>query len=45
MKHHSKLENRLVENRVIEIKLKTTSEKPPLVQGPFATDVAGTLAS
>jgi len=29
-----------VENRVIEIKMKTTSEKPPSVQGPSATDVA-----
>lgn len=29
MKHISKLENIFFENRVIEIKLKITSEKPP----------------
>ena len=45
MKHHSKLENRIVENKVIGIKLKTTSEKPPSVQGPSTTDVVGMLAS
>ena len=45
MKYHSKLEKRFAENKVIEIKLKTTNEKPPSVQGPSATDVAGMLAS
>lgn len=45
MKYHSKLENILVENKVVEIKLKTASEKPPSLQGPFATDVARILAS
>ena len=45
MKYHSKLENKLVENRVIEIKLKTTNEKPPSMQGPSITDVTGMLPS
>lgn len=45
MKYHPNLENRIAENRIIEIELKTTKEKPPSVQGPFATDVAGMLSS
>ena len=45
MKYHPNLENRFAENRVMEIELKTTNEKPPSVQGPSATDVARMLAS
>ena len=45
MKYHPNLENRFAENRVMEIELKTTNEKPPLVQGPSATDVVGMLSS
>ena len=45
MKYHPNLENRFAENRVMEIELKKTNEKPPSMQGPFATDVAGMLAS
>jgi len=45
MKYHPNLENKFAENRVMEIELKTTNEKPPSVQGPFATHVVGMLAS
>ena len=45
MKYHPNLENRFAENRVMEIELKTTDEKPPSVQGPSTTDVARMLAS
>lgn len=45
MKYHPNLENRFAENRVMEIELKTTNEKPPSVQGSSATDVTGMLAS
>ena len=41
MKYHPNLENNFFENKVMEIELKTTNEKPPSVQGPSATDVAG----
>jgi len=45
MKYHHNLENRFAKNRAMEIELKTTNEKPPSVQRPSATDVAGMLAS
>ena len=45
MKYHPNLENRFAKNKVMEIELKTTNEKPPSVQGPSATDVVGLLTS
>lgn len=45
MKYHLNLENIFFENRVMEIELKTTNEKPPSVQGTSGIDVAGMLAS
>ena len=45
MKYHPNLENRFAENRVMEIELKTTNEKPPSMHGPSITDVARMLAS
>ena len=45
MKYHPNLENEFAENRVMEIELKTTNEKPLSVQGLSATDMAGMIAS
>jgi len=45
MKYHPNIENRFAKNKVMEIELKTTNEKPPSVQGPSTTNVVGMLAS
>lgn len=45
MKYHPNLENRLAENRVMELELKTTNEKPSSVQEPSTIDVVGMIDS